>query len=109
MSIFERKAKPDKRKLDGDFLVCDDPFGEEYPGIFEVLCRVKYLGKDRRAGRLILYAELGRATLVLCDVDAGEVTFFAAETFGEALEGLERALQQGSCDWRQDKKSKYAK
>lgn len=89
-----------------DFIVQEDSFASDYPGIFEMLARRAYQGKDRKPGRLILYAETDRATMVLCDVDSGNVTFYAAETFSEALEGLEKALQAGSCDWRKDKRSR---
>ncbi len=105
MSILDKKKVSRKGKVEGDFLVLDDPFGEQYPGVFEMLARVKHQGKDRLAGRLIFYAEMNRATLVLVDAESKEVTFYSAETFAEALEGLEKALQAGTCDWRVDKKS----
>lgn len=101
------KIKQDRAKVaKTDFIVLEDGFAETYPGIFEMLARAEYQGKSRKVGRLILYAEPTRATLVLCDVDAGNVTFYAAETFDEALTGLEGALQAGSCDWRKDKRSR---
>lgn len=109
MSIFEKKKQPRKQVGLGDFLVDQDAWGDQYPGIFEMLSRCKWKGEGRKGGRLILYCEPNRATLVLCDSDAGEVTFFAADSFGEALGGLEEALQAGSCDWRQDKKSQFKK
>ena len=101
------KIKQDVKKVgETDFLIGEDDFSETYPGIFEMLTRRAYQGKVRRVGRLIMSAETNRATLVLCDVDAGNVTFYAAQTFSEALEGLEGALQAGSCDWRKDKRSR---
>ena len=101
------KIKTSTQKVDkSDFIVSECDFSETYPGIFEMLTRRAYQGKDRKVGRLILYAETNRATLVLCDVDAGMVTFYASETFSEALAGLEGALQGGSCDWRKDKRSR---
>ncbi len=106
MSVLGR-IKQDRKKVgDTDFVVVEDDFSETYPGIFEMLTRREYQGKSRRLGRLVMYAEVNRATLVLCDVDAGMVTFYASETFSEALEGLEGALQTGSCDWRKDKRSR---
>lgn len=101
------KIKQDRDKVaKTDFIVLEDDFAETYPGVFEILTRREYQGKARKPGRLILYAEQDRATLVLCDVDAGNVTFYASETFSEALVGLEGALQEGSCDWRKDKRSR---
>lgn len=106
MSIIDKiKSKSQEVARDG-LLIADDPFGDDYPGIFEMLVRVAYKGKPRQSGRLVLYAEPNRATLCLVDVDAGMVTFYTSDTFGEALAGLERALQAGSCDWRKDKRSR---
>ena len=107
MSVLDKIKASQQEPVRGDFLLADDPWAEEYPGLFEMLARGKYQGKPRKVGRLILYAEPSRATLVLCDVDSGQVAFYAANTFAEALTGLESALQGGSCDWRPDKRAKY--
>ena len=106
MSVIGKIKTSTQEVTKSDFIVKEDDFSETYPGIFEMLTRRAYQGKARKPGRLILYAETNRATLVLCDVDAGNVTFYASETFSEALEGLEGALQGGSCDWRKDKRSR---
>ncbi|MCK5319089.1 MAG: hypothetical protein KAJ55_14345 [Anaerolineales bacterium] len=106
MSILGKIKQDRKKVVESDFAVLEDAWSEMYPGVFEMLARTAFQGKARRLGRLVFYAETNRATLVLCDVDAGMVTFYAAETFGEALVGLEGALQAGSCDWRKDKRSR---
>ena len=106
MSIIDKIKKNRQEVVRDGLLIGDDSFGEDHPGIFEMLVRVAYQGKPRQPGRLVMYAEPNRATLCLVDVDAGMVTFYTAETFGDALEGLERALQAGSCDWRKDKRSR---
>lgn len=107
MSILDKLQASRKEPVRGDFLLADDPWEELYPGLFELLARGKYQGKSRKVGRLIMYAEPSRATLVLCDVDSGLVAFYASDTFAEALEGLEKGLQAGSLDWRPDKRAKY--
>lgn len=107
MSILDKMQQSQKEPVRGDFLIADDPFAESYPGLFELLARGKYKGKSRKPGRLIMYAEPSRATLVACDADSGQVAFYTSETFAEALEGLEKALQAGSLDWRPDKKARY--
>ena len=107
MSILDKIAQSQKEPVRGDFLVVDDPFAESYPGVFELLTRCKHKGKTRKTGRLVMYAEPSRATLCLCDVDSQQVAFYASEGFIEALEGMERALQAGSLDWRPDKRAKY--
>jgi hypothetical protein len=109
MSIIDKLRQGSQDVGLNDSLLGEDPFGDEYPGIFEMLTRSKWKGKGRKVGRLIMYAEPGRATLCLVDVEAGMVTFHTKETFGEALTGLEEALQSGSSDWRQDKRSQYRK
>ncbi len=109
MSIIGKLKQSRQEVETSDSLLVDDGFGEEYPGIFEMLTRVKYQGEPRKPGRLIMYAEPNRATLVLCDVEAGMVTFYAKEGFSDALAGLERALQDGSADWRRDKRSRFTR
>lgn len=107
MSILDKQKQRSKPEATGDFLIADDSFAEEYPGLFEMIARCKYQGKSRKTGRLIMFAEPDRATICLCDQDSSQVAFYAAETFGEALAGLERALQAGTADWRLDKKAQY--
>lgn len=106
MSILDKIKKKRQEVVTDGMLIGEDPFGIDYPGIFEMLCRVSHAGKPRQPGRLVLYAEPNRATLCLVDVDAGMVTFYTSDTFAEALEGLEGALQGGSCDWRKDKRQR---
>lgn len=105
MSVVDKIGVPVKPDDEKEFLIEDDAFQEQFPGLFEVLCRCKYQGHPRVTGRLILFAELDRATLCLCDKQSGQVCFFTSKGFNEALEGLERALQAGKADWRADKRS----
>ena len=107
MSIMDKMSKTSQEVATSDFLLVEDDFATEYPGVFELLTRCKWKGKPRKPGRLVLYAEPGRATLVACEVDSQMVAFYSAEGFSEALAGLERALQAGSCDWRPDKRAKF--
>lgn len=107
MSVLDKVRDSQQEPLRGDFLIADDPFAEDYPGVSEILTRVRFKGKPRKPGRLVMYAEPSRATLCLCDVDSQQVAFYTANTFTEALEGLERGLQAGSLDWRPDKRARY--
>lgn len=106
MSVLDNIRKTDVEVNASGFLIDDDSFQDDHPGIFEMIARHAHNGKHRKVGRLIMYAEPRRATLVLCDVDSGLVAFYARETFGEAFEGLEAALQAGTLDWRRDKASR---
>lgn len=109
MSILDSIKKPVKAGPDNPLNVVDDPFQEDFPGIFEVLACARHLGKDRETGRLIVYTEPGKAMLCLCDKDTEQVAFYACGTIQEALEGLERSLQSGSVDWRKDKRARYSR
>lgn len=106
MSVLDNIRKTEQEVNTSGFLVQECGWTEQHEGIYEMIARRTYNGKHRKVGRLIMYAEPNRATLVLCDVDSGLVTFYAKETFAEAFEGLERALQAGTCDWRKDKRSR---
>jgi hypothetical protein len=106
MSVLDNVRKTEAEVNATGFLVQECDWSGQYPGIFEMITRRTYEGKHRKVGRLIMYAEPNRATLVMCDVDSGLVTFYAKETFEEALAGLEESLQAGTCDWRKDKRSR---
>ena len=106
MAVLDKIRKTEQEVNTSGYLVQECSWSEQYPGIYEMIARRTHQGKHRKVGRLILYAEPNRATLVLCDVDSGLVTFYAKETFVEAFAGLERALQDGTCDWRKDKRSR---
>jgi hypothetical protein len=106
MGVLDKIRKTDQEVNATGYLVQECDFSLQYPGIFEMITRRTYEGKHRDVGRMIMYAEPNRATLVMCDVASGLVTFYAKETFSEALEGLEKALQDGTCDWRKDKRSR---
>lgn len=105
MSVLDQIKEPPSRGPEAEFAFDDEEFSQRWPGIFEILARQYYQGKERAVGRLILYSEPEKATLVLCDRETGQVAFYAASTFVAALEGLEKALQNGGADWRKDKRS----
>lgn len=106
MSILDRQKISRKPIADGEFLLEEDEWAQEYPGLFEMLTRVRYQGKDREPGRLIIFAGPGKATLVLCDKQTSQVAFYTGDGIAEALSGLERALGAGSVDWRKDRRSR---
>ncbi len=107
MSILDNvgaEASPDEN---AEYLVEDENFSTQLPGLFEFLARVKINGQNRKPGRLILYYEPGKAHCCLSDKHTGSVAFHAGEGLYEALEALERRLQEGKVDWRKDKRSRY--
>lgn len=108
MSVLPKIEVPVKSGPENEMAVTGDPFEDDYPGIFEVLCRQSFQGEERQTGRLILFSEPGRASLCLVDKQSGQVAFYTAGGFTEALEGLEKALQAGKADWRKDKRSRQS-
>lgn len=104
MSVIDSLGEGCKDPIRGNSLLKKDKFATELPGLFELLTVVKHKGKSRKAAKLTLYAEPGRATLCLADAETGQVAFYAKEGFSESLLGLEEALQAGTVDWRPDKK-----
>jgi hypothetical protein len=107
MSILDNvgaEATPDEN---AEYLVEDEQFSTEFPGLFEFLARVKIGGVERKPGRLIMYYEPGKAHLCLSDQHTGSVAWHASETHAEALVGAERRLQDGKLDWRKDKRRRY--
>lgn len=107
MSILENvgaEASPDEN---AEYLIEDEAFSTEFPGLFEFLARVKINGVSRKPGRIICYYEPGKAHLCLSDQHTGSVAWHAAATHAEALHGAERRLQEGKMDWRKDKRRRY--
>lgn len=92
---------------DGEFLVEDESFSNQYPGIFEFLSRIKVNGQDRKPGRLIVYYEAGKCHLCLADKHTKSCAFHAGDGVNEALEACEGRLQAGKLDWRRSKRAMY--
>jgi hypothetical protein len=107
MSVLDNIQDGGSSVKESEFTLESDPFGDDYPGIFEVLCRQKYAGEARQTGRLIIYSEPGKGCCCLCDKQQRIVAFHIADGLTAALEGLEKRLQEGSLDWRRDKRARY--
>lgn len=107
MSIMDGITEPVKVSQDDDVLVEDGVFGDQYPGLLEFLSRIRWKGENRQPGRLIVYCEAGKGCVCLSDKHTRQVAFYVADTIAEALEGVERQLQAGKCDWRKDKRGGY--
>lgn len=88
---------------DGDFAVPADKWGVTYPALFEVLARIRWEGKDRIPASLMVYVDVGRVTLRVCDRETHQVAFYSDVTLDTAMEGLNRALATGKADWRPDR------
>lgn len=107
MSVLDKVGQDVNPPQDEEYMLTDDVFSTDYPGLFEFLARIKIGGVVRKPGRLVLYYEPGKAHLCLSDKHTGSVAFHAAEGLIEALEATERRLQEGKLDWRKDKRARY--
>jgi hypothetical protein len=90
------------------YAIPSDHWGEEFPGIFEILAKMEFAGKNRKLGRLTIKVEPGGATIGLFDDHSGQMTFYTDVTVTEALRGLERAITGGTADWRKSRPFKRA-
>lgn len=107
MSVLENVGAAAEPAADAEYIVEDDLFSTEYPGLYEFLARVKISGVVRKPGRIVLYFEPGKAHLCLSDKHTGSVAFHSSDSVAEALSGAERRLQEGKLDWRKDKRARY--
>lgn len=107
MSILDSISSGGQPEELGEYGLAECEFASQYPGIFEFLARQMYQGQERQLARLLVYAEHGKATLCLLERHSAQIGFHVAESLSEALEGLEKRLQQGTMDWRPDKKQKW--
>ena len=88
-----------------EFQCEDDLFSTEYPGLYEFLARVKINGKHRKSAKLLIYYEPERVQVLLIDKHTKSCAWHASKGVNEALESLERRLQQGSVEWKYDKRA----
>lgn len=107
MSILDRVPERSKTGESPEFALGECDFAREYPGLWEFVARQMYKGEARATGKLVIFADSGKASLCLIDRCTGQVAFYTADRLDEALRGSERALQEGTLDWRQDKKASY--
>lgn len=107
MSILDRVPERDKSSEDGEFCLDECGYQEEFPGLWEFLVRQRYKGAARQTGKLVVFTESGKATVCLIDRQTGQVSFFTSKTLDEAIRGTEKALQEGTLDWRKDKRASY--
>lgn len=107
MSIIDHIVSSGNAGVGGEFLVDQCDFGGTYPSLFEFVARSVYDGKPRAPGRIILYCEQGKGCVCLSDKHTAQVTFHVADSLFEAMEGMDRRLRDGKCDWRKDKRNQF--
>lgn len=107
MSILDKVPERCKSDAPEEFALVECDFARSYPGLWEFVARQTYKGDARATGKLVVFADSGKATLCLIDRCTAQVAFYTEETLDGVLSGSERALQEGTLDWRQDKKAGY--
>lgn len=107
MSVLGNVGAADGPAPDAEYIIEDELFSAEYPGLFEFLARVKIGGVVRKPGRIIIYYEPGKAHLCLSDKHTQSVAFHADDGLLEALSGAEKRLQESKLQWRKDKPRRY--
>lgn len=107
MSILDNIPERSKADASSEFALRECGFSEEYPGLWEFVARQAYQGNPRQTGKLVIFTDGSKASLCLIDRFSNQVAFYTAESLHEALTGCEKALADGSMDWRADKKAGY--
>lgn len=107
MSVLDRVPRGTQSNDSDEHAFSECDFATEFPGLWEFIARQRYEGNPRATGRLLIYADNGKATLCLMDRWTGQVAFYASDNVSAALVGVERGLQAGTLDWRKDKKGSY--
>lgn len=87
----------------GNCLILDQVWAQEYPALFAYLAQDKVGDEVREVATLRISVEVGQATVVLTDREYGRVAFYAAGSISGALAGMDAALAEGKLDWRVDR------
>jgi hypothetical protein len=90
-----------ERKHDGPVAAVDSALENEYPALYDFLTTsVTSDALPRKTATLMLFAEQGSFKACLHDRQDGRSFFRAAPTWDGVLEAVERALAEGTGDWR---------
>lgn len=107
MSILDKIPERSKAATEVEFALPECGFSAEYPGLYEFIARQTYQGNPRQTGKVVIFADAGKASLCLIDRFSAQVSFFTANSLDEAMRGADKGLAEGGLDWRQDKKASY--
>jgi hypothetical protein len=103
MSVIDKIRLSTSQSGDLDHGCNEDAFSEQYPGLYEIIATQRRKGKVRKTGSLSITVSCGKACVCLTSKQSGHCAFFRADGIAGALDGLERQLQEGDADWREDK------
>lgn len=100
MGIMSNVSASVKREPGQEFECEDEPLKRTLPGVYDALARIREGGKIRVGASLTVKYKDGGVLLCLSAPSEGVVGFHQGKTWQNALEGLERRLQDGTMDWR---------
>ena len=81
----------------------DSVFRDDYPTLYEFLTLGGYLGKQRKTGTVLIFAEDSKWKACLNDREGGRYAFMSAEGVAPLLRACDEALEAGKVDWRESK------
>jgi hypothetical protein len=110
MSILGSKGDSGKATPGSYPDLSKDEWAIDTPGLWEYLTAWTYAdGSQRVTSTLTVFLEEGMVKVCLNDRDKGRVAFVSGRTVTKTLEALEEGLQEGSLDWRAQRKVPRAK
>lgn len=104
MSVLDHVPAKGESSNGAEYACDGGGFDDDYPGLYEIIARQRYKGNLRKTGKLLIFVDCGKASLCVTDVAGGQIAFYKSNSIGEALTGLEQALQSGKVDWRPDRR-----
>lgn len=102
-SVFENLQEVTGNGHSREFAFAPDGFGDEFPGLNELLSRQLLQGKPVRTCTLQIFAQDCRACCCVQDRHRARKGFKSGESVTEALTAFEKALWSQTVEWRSDK------
>jgi len=90
----------------GYIRACDDDFRRQFPVLWDFLTLDGINGTARKLGSLTIFIQDGKVKGWLNDKDQGYFAVVSADTFSGLWEALDKGLERGTLEWREDKKWK---
>lgn len=102
-SVFENLQEVSGNGQHAEFAFEPGDFGDQYPGIWELLSRQVFKGKPCKTCTVQIFAQDSLATICVQDRHRLRKGFKSAEGVTEAFQVLEIALWKEDVQWRSDK------
>jgi len=102
-SVFEKLQEVSGNGSSAEFAFGSGGFGDEYPGLNELVSRQLLQGKPVKTCTLQIFAQDGRAVVCVQDRHRSRKGFKSGESVSEALTAFEKALWAETVEWRSDK------